>query len=429
MNKDLYSELQGRQKHILECLGDDLHILPSGASTARTEMFRQDSNFHYLTGFPETGSVAVFDPTQDSENVTMFVKEKNRQEEVWQGFMVGVRKAQETFPADKVYDIKKLEATLKDRLKGRTVYYKAVQNHPQSKLLEKLLKDSDAEIKTEGGPFDKVGELRVIKSDWELEQMRQAINITGEGHHACMRKVIEHKFEYQLEAEFEYACKMRGVRGFSFGAIVAAGAHGTCQHYVENNGPISDGDLVLIDSGAEWNMYAADITRTFPATGTFSPVQRDFYEVVLASQKAGVDAVEPGLRLYDLQVISARVLIDGLKSLKVLHGSTDEIIEKEAYKDFWPGGLCHSLGLDVHDVMTQGYSGRDAEKKLAPGMVITVEPGFYSQDFNHQLPEEFKHIGIRIEDDVLVTDNGHENLSIGIVKEVTDVEQMVQSGS
>lgn len=427
MDKILYSELLDRQKEILEALGSDVLILPSGAPPAGVGAFRQESNFFYLTGFPQTGAVTVLDPTRDSETVALFVKEKDRQEEVWQGFTIGVRATRETYPVGKAYDIRQLESTLKECLKGRTVYYKPVQNHPQSEALSKLLKEHEGDVKDAGVPFDRLVELRVLKSDWELEQMREAIRITCEAHHACMRAARTHRFEYQFEAEFEYCCKMQGVRQFGFGAIVAAGAHGTCQHYVDNDGPIHDGDLILIDAGAAWNRYTADLTRTFPASGTFSPLQRDLYAVALASQKAGVDAVAPGVKIHELHVIAARVLVDGLKELGILHGSTQEIIEKNAYKDFWPGGLSHSLGLDVHDVTPPAYRGPDAEKGLEPGMVITVEPGFYAQDFNHQIPDHFKHIGIRIEDDVLVTDDGHENLSIDTVKEIADIEQMVQS--
>ena len=427
MTSDFFKELKSRQKQILKCLGSDVLILSSGVPRPGVGLFQQDDTFQYLTGFPEQGALAVFDPTQNSESVVLFVKEKVQQEEVWQGFTIGVRKTQETFPVSKVYNVKSLEAKLKDRLKGRTVYYKSMRDHPQKTVIDKILQQENIKIKSDAGPFEKLLEMRIIKSSWEIQQMRHAIDITGEAHHACMRSVKTHKFEYQLEAEFEYACKMCGVRNFAFGTIVAAGAHSTCQHYVENNGPISAGDLVLIDAGAKWNSYSADITRTFPASGTFTPLQRELYEVVLASQKAGIEAVAPGIRLHDLQSISARVLIDGLKELKILYGPTDEIIEKSAYKDFWPGGLSHSLGLYVHDCMPKGFSGADAERKLEPGMVITVEPGFYSQDFNHQIPEKFKHIGIRIEDDVLVTENGYENLSIKIVKEVSDVEQMVKN--
>jgi Xaa-Pro aminopeptidase len=428
MNNDLLNEVKLRQKRILEKLGTDILILPAGAPPTGVSLFLQDDDFHYLTGFPEEGAVAVFDPTRDSENVALFVKEKDRQEEVWQGFTIGTRKAREGFPADKVYNVKSLESTLKDRLKGRTVYYKSIQNQRQGETIENLLAQEGVEVKKSGGPFDELLEMRIIKSAYELEQMRRAIDITGEAHHACMRAGKTSNFEYELEAEFEYACKTRGVRHLAFGSIVAAGAHATCQHYVENNGPIGSDDLVLIDAGAKWNNYCADLTRTFPKSGKFTAMQRDLYEIVLASQKAGVAAVAPGISFMDLHNVSARVFIDGLKSLNILHGETDGIIEKAAYRDFWPGALSHSLGLYVHDVMPPAFRGADAERKLEPGMVVTVEPGFYSQDFNHQIPEKFKYIGIRIEDDVLVTEDGYENLSAATVKEVADVEAMVQSG-
>ncbi|MBT3381291.1 MAG: aminopeptidase P family protein [Lentisphaerae bacterium] len=428
MTDELFGELEARHKQILDALGTDVFVITSGAPGPGIGLFRQDSNFHYLTGFPEQGAVAVFDPTQDSERVLLFVKEKDRQDEVWQGFTIGVKQARATFPVDGVHNVQSLRSTLEERLKGRTVFYKSVHNHPQNSVLGKLLEQEGTEVRDSGPPFETLLDMRIIKSAWEVEQTRRAIAISTDGHHACMRAVGRHGFEYQLEAEFEYACKLQGVRHFAFGAIVAAGAHATCQHYVENNGPIADDDLVLIDAGARWNMYCADITRTFPASGTFSPVQRDLYEIVLASQKAGVEAVAPELTFHELNNIAAHVLIDGLKELGILHGNTDEIIDKNAYRDFWPGGLAHSVGLDVHDSTPKGFSGPDAERKLEPGMVITVEPGFYSQDFNHQIPETFKHIGIRVEDNVLVTENGHENLTAAVVKELADVEQMVSSG-
>lgn len=422
MKKTQFNEIKKRQKRLLKSLGNDLLILLAGNPVPGVARFQQDSNFMYLSGFPEKGAVCVFDPTQTKETVTLFVREKDRQHEVWNGFTIGVKEAGENFPVSKVYDIKKLQEILIKRISGRTVYYKASSNHPLHNSIEKLLNDQDSDVKDEGEPFDMIAEMRVIKSDWELEQIRQAIAITGDAHHACMAAAREQRFEYQFEAIFDYTCKMQGVRHFAFGTIVAAGAHGTCQHYVDNAGPVGENDLVLIDAGASWNGYCADITRTFPASGTFLPVQRDLYEVVLAAQKAGVDKVAPGVSFYDLHIHAARIIINGLKELKLLHGSTDEIIEKKAYLDFWPGGLSHSLGLDVHDVTPKAFRGPDAERKLEPGMVITVEPGFYSQDFNHQITETYKGIGIRIEDDVLVTEKGHENLSQNIFKEIQDVE-------
>ena len=430
MQKTQFNEIKERQKRLLKSLGNnDLLILTAGTPVPGVARFQQDSNFSYLTGFPEQGAVCVFDPAHESENICLFVQEKDRQHEVWNGFTIGVKHAQASFPADTVYDIKKLETVLEKRLKGRPVFFNPPVNHPLRDRLDKLLKEQAAEVLDKGNVFDTLADMRIIKSAWELEQMRHAIAITGEAHHACMKAAQTHHFEYQYEATFDYTCKMRGARFFAFGTIVAAGAHGTCQHYVDNAGPVGANDLVLIDAGASWNGYCADITRTFPASGRFTPVQRDLYDIVLAAQKAGVDRVAPGIRFHDLQIQAATVVIDGLKELKLLHGSTEDIIEKNAYRDFWPAGLSHSLGLDVHDVTPAAFRGPDAERKLEPGMVITIEPGIYTQDFNHQVAETYKGIGIRIEDDVLVTASGHENLSPDIVKEVEDVENMARGAA
>lgn len=429
MTDRLYAELQQRQQKLLLSLGEDILILPAGSPTRFDgARFRQNNDFAYFTGFPEQSAVAVFDPTAQSQQVSLFVRENTHHQLVWDGFTMGVEAAKEVFPADHVSHIDGLEGFLAKRLKGRKVYYHALEGHPSNDLIQQALTDQQVEAEQKGGIFQLIKEMRAVKSPLELEQMRKAIDITGEAFHTCMRAGMRHRNEYQFEAEFEYFCKMQGVLRFAFGSIVAAGHHATCQHYVDNSGPVNEGDMVLLDAGAIWNSYCADITRTFPASGKFSSIQRDLYEVVLASQKAGVAAVAPGLRLFDLHLISARILIDGLKGLGLVKGDTDEIIATASYKDYWPGSLCHSLGLDVHDVMPDGYIGPDADLALKPGMVITVEPGFYSQDFNHEIPPEYRRMGIRIEDDVLVTEDGYENLSIATVKEVADVEAMVQSG-
>jgi len=306
------------------------------------------------------------------------------------------------------------------------VHYKAVRDQPCGKFVDQAVEQQGAEVVDTSEVFDAITEMRMVKSPLEIELMRKAIDITGEAHHACMRAGMRHRMEYQFEAEFEYACKMEGVLHFAFGHIVAAGNHGTCQHYIENAGAVGDNDLVLLDAGAVWKHYCADLTRTFPASGKFSGIQRDLYEVVLASQKAGVEKVAPGVCMIDIHNHSAAVLIEGLKDLGLLKGDTAELIESNAYKEIWPGALCHSLGIDVHDVLLDGY--HKGNKPLKAGMVITVEPGFYSQSCNKGIPKEYREIGIRIEDDILVTEDGFENMSIDTVKEVADVEAMVQSG-
>lgn len=427
MSDTLFSEIQGRQQQLLEALGDDVLILPAGAPQVDIARFLQEANFAYLTGFLEYGAVLVMDPNGSAEKVSLFVRENNEREQVWDGFTMGVRKAGESCPADKIRKVDELGNFLaKLSLSGRRVYYKPLRDHACGEIIDKALQHAGAEIIAEGPALEKLAHMRMIKSPLEIDLMRQAIKITGEAHHACMRAGMRYRQEYQFEAEFEYHCKMHGILHWAFGSIVAAGNHATCQHYIENAGPVDKEDLILLDAGGVWQGYCADLTRTFPVSGKFSSVQRDLYEVVLASEKAGLEKVAPGVCMIDIHNHSAAVLIGGLKELGVLKGDTQEMIESSAYKEIWPGALCHSLGLDVHDVLLPGY--HKGDKPLEPGMVITVEPGFYSQAFNPDIPEAFRQIGIRIEDDVLVTEDGCENLSIDTVKEVADVEAMVQSG-
>ncbi|PXA03623.1 hypothetical protein DDZ13_11625 [Coraliomargarita sinensis] len=424
--KSLFSEINERQQTVLKKLGPDILILPADAALSEISRFRQGSNFFYLTGFPEQGAMLLIDPNETSGAVHLFVRENTEKEQVWDGFTMGAAKAAEVCPADQVHHIREFEAFISNRLKGRRVHYQAANGHPCGKLIAKAIEEQGAEVLKKSEVFDAIIDMRMVKSPLEIELMRRAILITGEAHHACMRAGTRHRMEYQFEAEFEYACKMQGVLHFAFGHIVAAGNHGTCQHYIENDGPVGEDDLVLLDAGAVWKGYCADLTRTFPASGKFSPIQRDLYEIVLASQKSGLEKVAPGVCMIDIHNHSAAVLIDGLKELGLMKGDTEELIESLAYKEFWPGALCHSLGIDVHDVLLDGY--HKGDKPLEPGMVITVEPGFYSQAFNQEIPEAFREIGIRIEDDVLVTEDGYENMSVDTVKEIADVEAMVQSG-
>lgn len=421
-----FAEIRQRQHRLLDSLGADLLILPAAVPQSAISRFRQGSDFFYLSGFPEHGAVLVLDATEDAGAVHLFVRENTEQEQVWDGFTMGVDKAAALCPADRVRPIAELDTFLGHRLTGRRVHYRAVANHPGSALVDRQVHCQGARALETSEVFDALVAMRMIKSPLEIAHMREAIRITGEAHHACMRAGMRHRKEIQFEAEFEYACKMQGVLHFAFGHIVAAGSHATCQHYTENAGDVGEQDLVLLDAGGVWNGYCADLTRTFPASGRFSALQRDLYEVVLASQTAGLEKVAPGVCMIDLHKHSAAVLIDGLKDLGLMTGATSELIESEAYKQFWPGSLCHSLGLDVHDPLLPGY--HKGDKPLKPGMVITVEPGFYSQPFHQHIPAAFREIGIRIEDDVLVTASGYENLSANTVKQVADVEAMVQSG-
>ena len=432
MTPEHYADIQDRQKKLLSFLGQDILILLSGHDCYRNGHneypFRQGSNFAYLTGFPEKGCAVVFDPIADTP-VTLFVKERIQVEEVWQAFSVGVVGTRERYPVDTAVNVKDLESKLKPRLRGRNVHFLAPPAHPLNEAVTEMITDSGAAVVTENSAWDQLTRMRVVKSAWEIAQIRRAVELTGEAQHAAMRVTPGSRWEFEVEAAFEYTMKRGGARGLSFQTIVAAGPRATCQHYTANDAELDPEGLVLLDGGAEWNLYAGDLTRTWPASGTFNKVQRDLYEVVLASEKAGVEATLPGAMLDDIQRRSAEVLIDGLKDLGLAHGNTADIIESGAYKEFWPGFIGHMIGLDVHDVTpAKAFRGLDATEALQPGMLFTVEPGFYSQAFNCQWPIEFQGIGIRIEDVVLVTKDGNENMSQNVVKEVTDVESMVQSG-
>ncbi len=424
-------EMKGRQKELLKFLGDDIFILLSGYDCMRNRYFgypyRQESSFLYLTGFEERPSVVVFDATADAP-VTIYVKDKIIQKEIWEGFATGPVKAKERYPVDKAVDIVSLESNLSKQLKGRTVHYTQVPLHSLNPTINKLIENAGASICNENTALDKLKEMRTIKSKWEIDQIKQAIKLTKESHHATMQQGPLSEYEYELEAIFEYTFKKQGSRSVSFETIIASGSNATCQHYVSNNAKMNREDLVLVDGGCEWNHYAGDITRTWPLSGKFSSSQRDLYQVVLTAQKAAVAMASPNVRMYDLHLKAAEVLVEGLKDLGLAHGNTEDIIETGAYKDFWPGGLSHQMGLDVHDISTPHlFSGPHAEHNLRPGMILTIEPGFYSQAFNCQIPEKYSRVGIRIEDDVLITEEGSENLSIDIVKEIHDVETMVQT--
>jgi Xaa-Pro aminopeptidase len=432
MTPEQYADIQTRQKRLLSFLGKDIFILLSGHDCYRNShneyAFRQGSNFAYLTGFPEKGCVAVFDPTADAP-VTLFVKERIQVEEVWQGFTIGVVGTRERYPVDTAVNVKELESKLRPRLRGRRVHFLTSPAHPLDGTITEMIADSEATFVSENSAQDELTRMRVVKSAWEIAQIRRAVELTGEAQHAAMRATPASRWEFEVEAAFEYKMKCGGARGFSFQTIVASGPRATCQHYVANDAALDPDGLVLLDGGAEWNCYAGDLTRTWPASGTFNQVQRDLYEVVLASEKAGVEATLPGAMLDDIQRRSAEVLLEGLKDLGLAHGSTAGIVESGAYKEFWPGFIGHMIGLDVHDVTpAKAFRGLDATEALGPGMIFTVEPGFYSQAFNCQMPMKFQGIGIRIEDVVLVTEDGNENLSRDVVKEIEDVESMIQLG-
>ena len=424
MAENLLNDLKIRQKKLLEFIDDKVVIIVSAYEKVRNNdvhhPFRQDSTFNYFTSFPEPDSVAVFDAQSDSENYTLFVRERDRFMELWNGYRFGTEGAKEHFHPDSAYAVSQLEEVLLKNLAGRKVVLLCEQHHPLEERLLTLTEDLRS-TDDEEEIIQFISSMRLVKSEFEIHCMREASKISIAGHHRLMEKVRNSKHEYELHAEFVHECMRKGAGTMAYPPIVAAGVNATCLHYGENNQPIDSNGLVLVDAGCEIGGYAADITRTFPASGTFSQVQKMCYDLVLKAQQDVLDKVRPGESLASLHAVAVNTLTEGLISIGIIKSSLDEAVEKRSYTEYFPHGTGHWLGLDVHD------TGPGKEAKFAPGMAFTVEPGLYFQTYNDSILEEFKGIGIRIEDNVLVTEDSYENLTESCVKGAAEVEAKVQS--
>lgn len=425
LSQEFLADLQSRQQRFLKGLGSTQCLLASGYEKRRNNdvfyRFRQASDFWYFTGFPEQDSVVFFDPNHESENFVLFVRERDEFRELWDGKRFGLEGAKEVFKADAVYPITEIESVLKERVSAESLTYFIEKGHCAEEAVKSIV--AEPNLDEQKRVRDLIDNMRLIKSTWEVKQMREANKISSRAHHRMMRKAPQSSYEYELQAEFDYVCTKAGYRTQAYGNIVAAGVNACCLHYGENNDVVQQGDLVLVDAGAEVNLYAADITRTFPASGKFSSAQKAVYQIVLDAQQAALDAIGPEATLKTLHEASTMTLTDGLIDLGVLKGSVEENIENGAIRRYFPHGTGHYLGLDVHDV------GGRQPFPLTTGMAFTVEPGLYFQTYDELAPEEFKGIGVRIEDNIVITENGFENLSVNCVKEVADVEELIQSAN
>ena len=350
---------------------------------------RQDSNFYYLTGFDESDAVLILVKEQASSQVILFNQAKNKAQEIWTGFILGQDAAPQVLGIDIAYDIKLLD----------------------KKLL--VLKKNKQEVDL-NNIHSIIAEMRLIKSPEEIACLQRAADISSDAHIKLMQAAPNSSYEYELEAIFTAECIKYGARFMAYPAIVAAGKNACTLHYIENNSAIKEDDLILIDAGCENNYYAADITRTIPASGKFTSQQRDIYEVVLAAQLAGIAQVYPGNGFDKVQAAVVDILVPGLIDLKLLTGSKAQLIKDQAYKKFYMHNSGHWLGLDVHDVGV--YKINNVSREFVPGMVLTVEPGLYIEDLN---------LGIRIEDDILVTDSGNLVLSRKAPKTIMAIEDVM----
>jgi len=390
--------------------------------------FRQHSDVVYLTGFAEPETVVVIRPGAETEKVVMFVRPRDPEMETWEGRRAGVEGAVQTYGADAAYPIAELDAKLWDMIANHEELHYALglEERMDRRIAAAISRLRRSEKKGRRPPRAVVDprialhELRLHKRPEELAALRKAVAISIDAHVAAMKQGRPGVFEHELEATIDYTFRSRGGRGPGYTSIVGAGENATILHYIENRCAIAEGDLVLVDAGCEYDHYTADITRTWPASGTFSPAQREVYDRVLAVQKAAIAMVKPGVTLDEIHDHCVRELTGAMIELGLLAGSIDERVADSAYKKYYMHGTSHWLGLDVHDV---GAYTRDGKARpLAPGMVITIEPGLYIAPDAADAPERLRGIGVRIEDDVVVTDVGHEVLTIACPKEVADVE-------
>ena len=425
-----------RRAAVLDRLGDGVMILPAATHALRnhdTEYeYRQRSDFYYLTGFTEPEAVLVLAPHRENERATLFLRQRNRDLEIWNGKRLGVEAAPAALGVDAAYPIEELAQRLPDALAGAHVAYVHLgEDAGFDRTFFTALAGARTKTRRTGfapdtfvEPSTILHEMRLIKDAGEIDAMRRAAAITRLGHVAGMRATRPGLNEYELEAIIEHAYRVNGAQATAYPSIVAGGDNATILHYNTNRELLRAGELVLVDSAAELDLYASDVTRTWPVDGRFTAEQRAVYEIVLAAQKAAIGDVRPGAHVRSAHETALRVLTTGLIELGVLSGSLDEALEKESYKPYYMHGTGHWIGLDVHDVGS--YVLRDGETKrpLEPGMVVTVEPGLYFQR-DGDAPDRFKGIGVRIEDDVLCGPDGPVVLSEGIPKEIDELEAIV----
>jgi Xaa-Pro aminopeptidase len=393
--------------------------------------FRQDSNFYYLTGFNEPDALLVIISGLKTESI-LFNRPHNPQEEVWTGKRLGQKGAIKELGMQAAFPNDALTEELPHLFKGKTAIYYALTRHPQLETtIMQALMSLKAQIRKGIKIPDSIndlepilGEMRLIKSDMELNLMRRAAAISVKAHERAMRLCTHLKYEYQLEAELVYELMQQGCHSVAYDSIVGSGENACILHYTNNSNPLKSGDLVLIDAGGEHENYASDITRTIPVNGKFNPEQKAIYELVLKAQKAAIDSIKPGVPWNSLQQIIVSILTEGLSELGILQGDLDELLAKEAYKPFYMHSSGHWLGLDVHDCGVYKING--AWRPLKPGMVLTVEPGLYISSDIPGVDKRWRGIGVRIEDDVLVTQTGYEVLTAALAVEVDEIEALMR---
>jgi Xaa-Pro aminopeptidase len=420
-----------RRRRLAQAIGEAVAVVPTAPERVRNRdshyPYRFDSHFYYLTGFTEPEAVLVLAAGKS----ILFCRERNPEREIWDGFRHGPQMARERFGFDEAHPIASLDQEMARLLENQSALYYPMGADPEwdARAL-RWVNAVRARVRAGIAAPERVhdvraviDDMRLVKDAHELGIMRRAARIAAAAHRRAMQRARPGRYEYEIEAELVYEFRRSGAQTPAYTPIVAGGANACVLHYVANDAVLRDGDLLLIDAGCELDGYASDLTRTFPVNGRFSAAQREVYDIVLAAQRAGLESVRPGAAWNDPHDAAVRVLAQGLLELKLITGSLQEAIEKEAYKRFYMHRTGHWLGLDVHDA--GDYKRQGAWRALAPGMTLTVEPGLYIRG-EDDIPERLRNIGVRIEDDVLVTDAGCEVLTAEAPKAIADVEALMR---
>ena len=404
---------------------------PEATRNADSEYpYRQSSDFWYFTGFNEPEAALVLIKSNDTHNHSvLFNRVRDLTAEIWFGRRLGQEAAPAKLGVDRALAYGEIDEQLYQLLNGLDTVYHAQGEYAFAddivfRALDKLRKGSRQNLTAPAAVIDWrpiVHELRLFKSPEEIDVMRRAGEITALAHARAMEKCRPGMFEYQLEGEIHHEFNRHGARYPSYNTIVGGGENGCILHYTENESELRDGDLVLIDAGCEYQSYAGDITRTFPVNGKFTPAQRAIYDIVLESLETALTLYRPGTSIAEVTAAVVRIMVTGLANLGILKGEVDQLILDNAHRPYFMHGLSHWLGLDVHDV---GFYGADRSRILEPGMVLTVEPGLYIAP-DADVPAEYRGIGIRIEDDIVITADGNENLTAGVVKRADDIEALM----
>ena len=433
-------QFHNRRMRLARAMGTAVAVIPTASEQLRNAdthfPYRWDSHFHYLTGFPEPDAVLVIVANaRKAPRTILFCRPKDAAQEVWDGFRVGPRAAPKHFGVDEAYPIDKLDdmmpkllancPTVYTFLGSNTLGSDPTKTGSDPKLMQWInaVREQKRAGVTAPGQINDVraliDEMRLIKDASEIKMMKQAAAISVSAHKRAMRASAPNRYEFEIEAELLHEFRRHGASGPAYPSIVAGGANACVLHYVENADPLKAGDLLLIDAGCEWQGYASDITRTYPVSGKFSAAQRALYDVVWAAQNAALSMIKPGAHFSAYHDAAVRVLARGLIDLKCCRGTVDALVESGSYREFYMHRTGHWLGRDVHDVGDYTVAGQS--RRLQPGMVVTVEPGLYIRP-SSKAPKHFHNIGIRLEDDVVVTKTGHTMITSGAPRSADDIE-------